>query len=147
MKIEYYGKVEDGKLPASFWKDFQNGLNTLNGKYIVVGLEQRKKKRSLEQNAYFHGVMVPCVREMLYSAGFTCLTNEQAKSTIKTLFLEWEEELNGIVVKHTKDTRELTTSEFSDLIASVQVWAIETFDYVIPSPGEQLTIDETTTKD
>ena len=148
-KIEYYGNVTDGKLHIVHRRQFDTDIKRFEGKEVVIAIEKKKKKRSNEQNKYWWGILIPTVREGLTDAGYDFFNNEQVHEFLKKMFLSYEEysEKTGIAIERIGETKKLSTTEFMDLIAAVQVWSSEFLNTIIPNPGEQLTIDETTTKD
>lgn len=110
-----------------------------DGKHFVTVKDYRK--RSLPQNAYYHGVMVPMIQKGLFENGFDDVTtNEEAHEIIKMEFLS-----KRVVSKQTGDvkdiygsTKKLTISEFNEFIEKVCKWAAEYLGITIPSPNEEL---------
>lgn len=95
-------------------------------------------KRSLRQNAYYHGVVVPMVRQGLFDAGYMEVTeDEDAHEIIKRLFLKkkYASDTNGDEVVITGSTRKLTTIEFNQFLAEVIQWAAAYLSIVIPDPN------------
>lgn len=95
-------------------------------------------KRSLRQNAYYHGVVVPMVRQGLFDAGYDQVTeNEDAHEILKHIFLKRKfiSEQNGDEVVVAGSTRKLTTVEFNEFIHQVTRWAAEYLGVVIPDPN------------
>lgn len=122
--------------------DFKKLFNDLkDGKYRLTIKDFRK--RSLQQNAYYWGVVVPMVKEGLRNEGFDEVTeDEEAHEIIKHLHLK-----KMVVSKNTGDcielggsTAKLSITEFNELIERVCKWAAEYLNIVIPSPNEELVI-------
>lgn len=107
-----------------------------DGKYLLT--VKNIKRRSNNQNAYLHGVVIPLVFEGLRNNGFDDVRDvEDAKLIIKTLFLK-RKISNGIeTIEVIRGTSELTTTEMMEFIAEVQKWAAEYLNVYIPSPNEQ----------
>lgn len=102
-----------------------------------------RRKRSLPQNSYFHGVMLPLVFDGLRDAGFDeVMDHEDAKLIIKNLFLKVNivSKETGLVVEHIRKTSSLSTTEFNELIDQVIKWAAEYLMIQIPYPNEDLLI-------
>jgi RNA-binding protein YhbY len=116
-------------------------LNTLftslkDGKYLVR--VSSYSRRSLRQNAYYHGVVVPLVRQGLVDAGYDQVTeNEEAHEIIKHIFLKREirSELNDDAITIAGSTAQLTTQKFNDFLGQVIRWAAEYLNVVIPDPN------------
>ncbi len=99
------------------------------------------KQRSLPQNSFYHGVVVPMVYAGLKDAGFTVRHEDDAHDIMKRLFLTVREEKNGLAVERVRSTTELSTTEFIEYIQMIQVWAMDYLNVSIPNPGEQTEID------
>lgn len=109
-----------------------------DGRYKIT--VTKSNKRSLPQNSFLHGVLIPEFRKALNSVGYNEVkTNEQAKLIMKSMFLQGEivNELTGEVIPFIKDTHLLTTGELNVLIDEVIRFASENMNYQIPYPNEQ----------
>lgn len=112
------------------------------GSYLLTS--KPKNLRSNPQNAYYWAVMIPAVFDGLREMGYDEIRlPEHAHEVIKGLFLT--KTIGGNdqnkPISMAGSTTELTTIQFSELIADVQKWAIEFLNINIPSPGERLEID------
>lgn len=110
-----------------------------DGSYLLK--IQSKKKRSLLQNQYYWGCVVPMVKDGLRDAGYNEVkTNEDAHEIIKHLFLKRKltSEKNGDEIVIPGSTAKLTTIEFNTLIDEVIQWASEYLGISIPLPNEPL---------
>lgn len=122
-------QITNRKAIANFFNDLKDGKYLLTVKSI--------KRRSNNQNAYLHGVVIPLVFEGLRNNGFDDVRdNEDAKLIIKTLFLK-RKITNGLeTIDVVRGTSELSTSEMMEFIAEVQKWSIEYLNVYIPDPGQ-----------
>lgn len=121
-------------------EDFKNLFRVLKGgrKYLVS--VKNVSKRSLRQNAYYWGVVVPMVRNGLYDAGFDdVLDNDDAHEVIKSTFLKKRKvsKKTGEMIEVVGSTADLTIPEFNDLIERVCRWAAEYLGVAIPSPNSE----------
>jgi hypothetical protein len=125
-------------------KAFDKTLSILSdGAYRF--LIDRATKRSVQQNSYYWGVVVPKVRQGLRDAGYNEVkTAADAHDIIKHLFLkkEMRSEKNDDVITIAGSTSELTTVKFMELIEDVVKWAAEYLGVQILFPGEQAQIFE-----
>lgn len=97
--------------------------------------------RTLPQNAYLHGVLIPEFRKALNNVGYDVKNDEQAKLVMKNMFLSRTiEREDGAVLEYVEDTRNLTTTEMSTLVDDVVRFSAEHLGYVIPLPNEQTQI-------
>jgi hypothetical protein len=127
------GAITNRNAVAKFFSDIKDGKYLLSVKSI--------KRRSTQQNAYLHGVVIPLVFEGLRNAGFEDVRDhEDAKMIIKDLFLRREirNEKTNTSIKVICKTSELTTVEMLDFIADVQRWSIDYLNTYIPDPGEAM---------
>lgn len=99
-----------------------------DGLYEIV-LRRPKKIRSLEQNAYFHGVAVKIFSEET-GIGFL-----EAKELFKTMFLKKEIMVRGRPFTIVQHSAELKTIDFNKFVKEIQKFAAE-FSINIPDPNE-----------
>lgn len=132
-------KTADGWTNTKAWDEYRDSLP--EGRYKVE--IKPYKTRSLQQNKYYHSVVVPMVFDGLRDAGFTIRHTDDAHEVLKNLFLKVREEKGGIAIERVRSTTELSTTEFNEYIQFIQVWAIDYLNISIPLPNEQLQIDIT----
>jgi hypothetical protein len=110
-----------------------------DGKYLIK--IQSIKKRSLLQNAYWWGCLLPMVKEGLVNAGYDEIkSNEDCHEVLKALFLKENvvSKKDGNVIEVTGSTTKLTTTQFNELIDCVIKWAAEYLSIQVPYPNEPL---------
>lgn len=142
MKTEIFLEIDKDGIITRGKTLLQKALHEFAGKRLRITIEPNKRKRSNQQNRYFHGCVIPLVQEKLIDLGFNeAKSNEWTKDFIKynCLIKEFVSE-HGEVIKSIGKTSELTTSEFMDMIAEVQQWASEKMGLYIPDPAEQLKV-------
>ena len=106
--------------------------------YYLCKLEN-KRKRSLPQNAYFHGPVLDIVRDVLRDCGWNWIkTKGDAKKWLKNEFLKADmvNEKTGEVKPVVRDTHELTTAEFNEFLQDIAIWLGE-LGVELPPPGAQ----------
>lgn len=142
MKITFNGKIKDGKLTIINRKSFDDYINNLPDKDILLTIEKKIKKRSNHQNAYYYGVVLKIVRQGLIDQGFDNFRNDESvHELLKYRFLKVDESNpDGLFVERIKSTTELSTSQFMDYIAEIQRWGSEFLNTYIPDPNEDLTL-------
>lgn len=97
-----------------------------------------RRKRTLEQNAYFHGIVLALVRDGLINAGYDISTTDEAKQVVKALFAKKIVSDGVTEIEIHQDTSEMTKDEFSAFIDNIQKWASEYLGVYIPSANEQI---------
>lgn len=135
LKLE--SQVINGKLPDATRITIADAIKGLDGKRVIISVEEKKSRRSLNQNAFYHGVVIPTVRLAFLDAG-TPLTA-----------YECHEILFGAVVKHTKaitmpdgsikevrrSSTDMTTAEWENAMEMIRAWAAQ-WGIIIPLPNE-----------
>ncbi len=136
--MKFHSKKVNGKFIFSAWAKARIAELPDDQEYSFE-IKRYKKPRSLPQNAYLHGVLIPCFREALNQVGYDEVkTDEQAKQIIKNMFLKTSvtNHETGEVLEYVKDTSELNTEEMAILYEDVWKFAAEHLSYVIPAPGQ-----------
>lgn len=121
-------------------EDFKNAFRELkDGKYLITIKSIRK--RSLQQNAYYWGVVVPLVRKGLFDNGFDEVKkNEDAHEVLKAVFLKKDvvsKQTGEIITTVGRSTTELDVPEMGDFIERVCRWSADYLGVVIPSPNDE----------
>ncbi len=128
----FHGAVTDqGKLKLERPLQFQQCIRGLAGKRVELTVRKPKSKRSLDQNAYWHGVAVAIMAEFM---------GEDNAATHYAMLGEcfgyhWNEKLKK-EVPNKGSSSALTVEEFSHLIEWAPRWASDSFGVVIPLPNE-----------
>jgi hypothetical protein len=126
------GRIRNGEAFREEFKHLRDG----NYKITVKDI----RTRSLPQNAYYWGVVVPMVKKGLYDEGFDEVkTNEDAHEVLKLLHLkkQFVSKSTGDVIEFGGSTAELNVPGFNDYIERICRWAAEYLGIAIPSPNEQ----------
>ncbi|MCA0397304.1 MAG: hypothetical protein LCH51_07855 [Bacteroidetes bacterium] len=114
-----------------------------DGRYLVT--IKSYQRRSLSQNRYWWGVLVPMVRAGLVDVGYNEIRDDlQAHAYLKQIFLS-EQVVNvntGEVITLPGTTTKLTTVDFMKLVDDIQQWAAEYLNIYIPNPNEQISLAE-----
>jgi hypothetical protein len=128
-----FGQIKNKKSVREFF------LLLKDGKYLLQ--VDNNKKRTLPQNSFLHGILIPEFKNALNSVGYDEVkTNGQAKLIMKSMFLTREtvNKETGEMIKYVQDTSDLTTVELNTLIDEVIKFTAENMNYTIPFPNEQL---------
>ena len=144
MKTQIFADVsETGTLTDFKKKEIGVAINQFSGKRIIFTVERKYNKRSNDQSRFFHGVILPILSEALIEAGYNeAKSMEWTKDFVKyhCLIKEYVNNKTGEITKSIGKTSELTTTEFMELIATVQQWAMENLNCYLPDPNEQIEI-------
>ncbi len=121
LKVDAKGKLSLGTAERRW-------LRSQAGKFVTIRLV--KKRRSLDQNAFWWAVPVRIIAE---HCGY------DPEQMHYALLGEWRGYIDGPSgekVPRCASSSRLTTVEFTELIDWVQRWAVEQLDLQIPSPNE-----------
>ncbi len=109
---------EQGRLRPREAGRFAGYLAKLRGRDVEVMVRPERKHRSLSQNAYFHGVVVPCIAE------WSGMTQSETKDGLKRRFLLKTVVLpTGEEMETVPSTRDLDMEQFSSFLSECIAWA------------------------
>ena len=142
MKLHYNGKSTANGLKIYNRANFDKDVLMFLDKEITITVERKKKKRSLSQNNYYFGVVVPLVRMGLVDIGYRAGL-EQAHNYLRDNFAKGElvNENTGEILPIKLSTTEMTTTDFMGYIEQIQQWSAEYLNVQIPDPNEQIKLE------
>lgn len=113
-------------------------LKYCEGKQARIILTWGLKKRTLKQNSYYKGIVVPQFGAYLREQGCK-VTNEQADLLIKQWvgFMREQEMPDGSKVQVPRSTTECDTREMSHFTEQAVAEIAQRFGFFIPLPDEQ----------
>ena len=126
MNPSFAGKIENGKLILDDREGFGKYLFTLEDKKIQVIVRKYKTSRSLKQNAYYFGVIIPIIADW---AGED--DREAIHEALKEKFLKVRDSKG---LKIVQSSAKLTTTEFEIYLGKVKRWAALECELIIPDP-------------
>ena len=125
----FVGTIEQSKLDIDFSANFDRWLSTLEGQRVSIEVKKFKKKRSIEQNAYYWSVLIDILsKEFGYEA-------EEIHMVLRGKFLRIHDPKHPDFVI-AKSTTKLTTVEFVEYIEKIQRWAAQEHQIYLPDPNE-----------
>lgn len=101
-------------------------IETLEGKYVEVTVRKERSQRSLQQNSYYHAVVVKMLSD------FTGYEQDEMHEILKQQFLK---KVNADGFEFVKSTTKLSTVEFEEYLESIKRWAAM-LGCVVPDPNE-----------
>lgn len=135
MKQQVFIRVNRNEIANK--KDLRKAFDELkDGRYLCT--IEGANKRSGNQNAYLHGIVIPMVYQGLREAGYDDVrSNEDAKYFIKMLFLKKKihNPNTDETVEIPRHTSELTTLEMNEFIEDIIKWGAEYLLIQIPYPN------------
>ena len=76
MKYLFHAKVKDGNARIVRRKDFDELIKSFEGKELTITIEKKKNNRSILQNNYYWGVVIPMLREGMKEHGMNVTKEE-----------------------------------------------------------------------
>ena len=143
LKLTYYGKVKSDGMKIYRAQEMKEMILTnFAGKDIELTIQRKRRRRSLEQNAYYYGVVVPVVCAGLQDAGYR-VTREATHEFLKATFYKKElvNESTGEVLQTVGSTSQMSTVEMMEYFQEITQWAAEFLNVQIPAPNEQIKIE------
>lgn len=135
--IKHYGEIKEGKLLPYNRKRLSNDLSNMKDCEVEITIK-RKGKRSLQQNKYYWGCVLPEIQHELKRLG-----NDFDIETIHE-FLKQKFNSEKVVVEATgeliemgKKTSQLNKEEFGIYLDRIILWAAQTLEITIPEPNTQ----------
>lgn len=138
-KLIFNGMVEDNgeiTLPRRFNTDV---ARLFQGREIVLTVERKRKKRTLDQNAYYWAVIVEQICEAMNDAGEN-VTPKEVHEFLKFRFLKVQkinQETGEVLWEYGRSTSSLKTFEFSLFLDDCIQFAAEYLGIKIPLPYTQ----------
>lgn len=122
-------QVTNGQLEEKTVDDFLLYVTTLPDGNYEITIKKPIKKRSVLQNAYFHGVIVKMLSEE------TGTDFEDMKDLLKTMFLTKDVVVNDKVYTIVRHSANLSTAEFEELTRKCREFG-DKLNIYIPLPNE-----------
>lgn len=132
-----FGTVENGKLIADDTELLKKAFRCHEGKRVTVEVKRFRKNRTVDQNAYYWGVVVKMVMDEM---GY----DEEDKATIHEL-LKYENHYEMRIVGKGADRKEIrapmstaniSTVAFEEYEERCRRWASRELSIYIPLPNE-----------
>ena len=134
--------VDGGRLKIRNRRLFDAEIASLrDGWEVQIAVKRLRATRSLEQNAYYFGVVVQLLSQ------HTGYTPDEIHDLLKAKFIPKRLAVcdgNGVIQDEIVlggSTRKMNKLEFGEYIDSIREWAAETLDLVIPDPDKDYQSD------
>lgn len=128
-----------GKIPAPVMHRLLDAVAKMDGKRLILALREQKRRRSLNQNAYYWGCVLPPIVQMFREAG-NAVDAEDVHAYLKEHVGKLKQVFvtpDGEVLTGSGSTAKLSTQEMEVYLEKVRVWAAE-YGVAIPLPNEHI---------
>jgi len=112
---------EDGKLPASIRQTMVNVCPTFAGQKVRLSIAEAKDKRSLDQNSFLHGVVIPHVRMARLDMGDP-ITLDQCHEDLLAQFAPTvtAKRLDGSIYARPMRSKEMNVEQMALYLTAIQ---------------------------
>lgn len=143
-KIDLYFSITDtGNFPPSISKQVSSAIQTLKGKHVHFTLSPAKNTRSNQQNRYYWSgflqSQIDCFKERWGEIWSKEECHDWNKNNIWGT--EFIDEDSGVIYKKPGSSATQKTNEFELCLEKGRQFFFTNFDWQIPLPNEQLTIE------
>lgn len=126
----FLASVHGGSLFATNSPKYDLYLRSLEGQEVEVIVRKVRKRRSVRENDYYHGVVVKMIADEL---GYE--EPMDVHMELRRKFLPMDD--TGPLMK-SRSTTSLSTVEMEDYLSRIRVWAATFLGLMIPLPNEVL---------
>lgn len=125
-----FGRVDTlGRLVMDEPGAFARALAKFRGREVRVLIEPKERKRSLNQNDYYWGVVIAILSD------FTGYSADEMHEALKSKFLGFYDKKTGLRI--VSSSAKLSTADFEKYLTQIRTWASENGVF-IPLPNEQI---------
>ena len=96
----------------------------------MISKRDAKTNRSVQQNRYYWGQVVPAIAEMMGEQD-----HNEVHEILKAKFNLKIKIFNGTEIRFSGDSKTMNTAEFEDYLRKIRMWGDE-FGCMIPKPNE-----------
>jgi hypothetical protein len=141
-KVEIITSVFNGKIKRNA-KTVIDAFKAFEGKNIILILKPLKSTRSLSQNAYYWGVVIPIWQNIFKTEWGEFYSKEETHEFLKynCNYIEKVNENTGEIIRLSKSTTQNSKMDQEDFHLQCRQLAEEMFNIIIPLPNEQITIE------
>lgn len=133
IALTYYSNVNDGRLQKNVSTQIANELKEFEGKRVEIKIQKLKSTRSNQQNRLWWLYVNIISKEIGY-------TKDELHEILKYKFLKRSkvDEDTGEIFEYLGSTTKLNKTDFANMVNELIRWAAETFNIILPLPGEQM---------
>lgn len=140
-KVEIITSVVDGKFTRNRTIVLQ-AISSFNNSDVILTFDKPKRKRSVNQNSYYWGLLVPLMQTGAKELWGEVWSIDKAHKHLSKLFVFHESvnEKTGEISQTYKSTTENTTTEWEVYMTQIRIYLLKNFDINAPEPNESVTL-------
>lgn len=140
-KLTTTGTITNGELKIHHRRKFDEALQTMSDGRVTVTIEKIYNKRTVNQNAYYWGVVLEMYWNGLQALGWEITKAETHEYLIQRFGKKSvTNEKTGEIMDVPLRTSEMRTIEMMEYFTQIYQSASEDLQVTIPEPNEQLEI-------
>jgi hypothetical protein len=125
--------VENGKVKFVDRYSFDREIKDYEGRKAWLTIGGRRNSRTLNQNAYYWGVVVTRL------AGYLGYFPDEIHEVLKQKFLPAKSiALKNEEVVIPQSTSTLDTIQFEEYLEQIRIWAVRDLEFTLPLPNEDI---------
>lgn len=137
--MKFIGQVDmKGHMPDDLRQLIATNLRSQAGKMVTVEIKRFVKRRTDNQNRFFHGPFLNACLAMYHEFGNVHMDEDDVKDDLKKLFGLRTDEItrpDGTVERGLKSTRDYTTIEIEEFMEKLRAH-FAPYGYMLPYPNE-----------
>lgn len=138
QELTFASIVQNGRVNKTVQEAIRRALSNLEGKVVKITLAERKKQRSLNQNAFYWGVVIPAIITVLRGEGNMHADGDLAHEVALELpcpptgvrRVEYREKIIEL-----RSSSGLNTVDWEEYVEQIRVWCAEN-GVQLPYPNE-----------
>lgn len=138
-EVSYLCCVRNGRIPESISIAIRDIIRRMEGKQLSIRVREFRPTRSNKQNAYYWGVVVKMVQEMMNAEGNDLIQDEVhellKQEVAASMFVKRVLMPDGKFSTVVRSSSKLTTVEWENYMETVRAWAAR-HQLMIPLPNE-----------
>lgn len=132
MSTYTFHMLDNGKMPEGMRATLSRIFPSYAGKKISLSIREAKEKRSLDQNSYYRGVILPHVRQSRFDMGDPMSLDAAHEDNIKSFAPVVEcKDLFGNTYTRPLRTHEMSVAQMAEFITAITATMAQ-FGYPVP---------------
>ena len=134
----YQALVKDGVISTSIRDLIAHCIARYDGKIITITVQEKEKLRSVKQNRFYFGAIIPAIRQWLFDNGIN-FDAEQAHEFVVRQVWKWTDTIempDGTVYETRLSSTKLPTKEWENRIEITRQYFADK-GLILPFPNEQ----------
>lgn len=132
-------RVVEGKLPDTVRREIKSFFDRIKSGSVTIQIKRYHARRSVNQNAYYWGVVIPMIMEEMgeLDSQYTHNLLKEIMSPKFPWMREEGREVNGKWIDGPlKSSKDYDKAQWEELMSAVRIWASINLGINIPEPNQ-----------